>query len=174
MVQKHEKVHFLEAIYLHHVSQVVLKRINGADTWKSTLSGSHIPAPCVICSFEEDQWFKHLKVHFLETMSLHHVSQVVLKRINGTITQKSALSGSHNLAPCVKSSFEEDQWCKHTQKCTFWSHVSAHSVCLWPISVLVVPYQMNGQTTLYWTWDFHWAWSWNCTWSIWGCQMTSF
>ena len=121
MVQKHEKVHFLEAIYLHHLSQVVLKRINGADTQKSALSGSHIPAPCVTSSFEVDQWCKHTrKCTFWQTMSLHHMSQVVLKRINGAITQKSALSGSRIPLPSVTSSSEEEPWCKNMEKCTFW------------------------------------------------------
>ena len=82
-MQLHGKVLCLKAISLHHVSQVVLKRINGASTQKSALSVSNKPAPCV---------------------------QVVFKRISGANANKSALSGSH---------------------------VPAHSVCLWHINVLV-------------------------------------
>ena len=40
---------------VHHVPQVVLKRISGANTLKSALSGNHVPAPCVTSSSEEDQ-----------------------------------------------------------------------------------------------------------------------
>ena len=107
---------------VHHVPQVVLKRISGANTLKSALSGNHVPAQCVTSSSEEDKWCKvqtHGKVHLLETMSLHHVSQVVLKRINDANPEKSALSRSHIPASCVTSSSEEDQWCKHTEKGTF-------------------------------------------------------
>ena len=91
---KHTKRAFSGSHILHHVWQVVLKRIHGANTGK-------------------------IKVHFLEAISLHHESQVVLKNIHGANTQKSALSGSHIPALCVTSSYEEYPWWKHTKKCTF-------------------------------------------------------
>ena len=77
-------------------------------------------APSVTSSSEEDQWCKHRKVHFLGAISHYQVSQVIPNGAHGAKTQKSALSGSHIPAPCVTSSSEEDQWCRHMEKYPFW------------------------------------------------------
>ena len=59
MVQTHKKVHFLEAISLHYVWQVVMKNIHGGNTQKSALLGSQIPTPCVASSSKEDPFCQH-------------------------------------------------------------------------------------------------------------------
>ena len=82
-------------------------------------------------------------MHFWEAKSLHHVWQVLLKRIHSANTRKSAHSESHIPAPYVTITSEEDLCCKHTEKCT-----TAHSESHIPTPYVTISFEEEHTETV--------------------------
>ena len=126
-----QKVHFF--VFLHHGPSSELLVTLGNGIWHPDSALFRVFAPLILFRTTCDTWCRDMasrKCTLLWVCIIDPLQNYLWHMIQGYGFQKVHFS------VCLHHWSSSELLVEH----------GAHSVCLWPICVLVVPYQMNGQT----------------------------